>query len=869
VLKPQAEAPTANTATTTSKAEDAAPATDADQKPPTATSDAAEGEKPTPAAETAKAETEAPTTDADATKEAPSAANTDAAASTSSTSDAAATEGNKNPAAGGGGDDGPKKKDDDKPAIPRGFEHFYDKRFAQQADTTPDVAYKGIDTTEEIVSREMRNEMKNRRRRVYALVAAAGALAYIFFFSQKESRIVRAVLNSSWLAPHMSVRAIENAADKAEQRRTLDAIVGGGDKKKSAADAESSGQEEEEAAASATPEMVEQDLALTIKEGTRRVWINLDAHVAKLYDDDGHLLAVTSFIDVRALKQRLSQWRTAVTEKREKPSSQPPQEATENDGAETTPPAAVEYEEVTLHTAPDLLYTVPSHFPFAAIAFLWLLPVLVSVHRSLTMQVRAAGAAASKGPASKQSRFKLQKDVKTQLGDVAGLTEVKHEVTEIVHMLKNPGHYTRLGARVPRGVLIDGPPGVGKTLLAKAVAGEASLPFISCSGSEFDEVYVGVGAKRVRELFATARKHKPCVIFIDEIDTFGRKRRNDRSGSSRATINALLNELDGFTESSEVMVLAATNRADTLDEALTRSGRFDRKISVDLPPHKDRVAIAHVHLKPLNLSPALTIESVAETVATMTPGCSGADIYNVCNEAAITASRLEKDHVDLECFTIAMDRIMIGMEKKARTLSPTERERLAFHEAGKVVLTWFLETADPVLKATIQPRGGRRSGVTKRLPKERFISTQVMLREKMVHSLGGYVAEEHFFQDVSGTAAEDLRRVTNMAQHEVATYGMEPARVGHFGWPDDDGQAVQKPYGAAKADAIDGAVQNITSEVMQRARTLLSQHLDHTRIVAGLLLRNETVTARELWTVLGERPVMTEEFRKYLETAAN
>jgi AFG3 family protein len=483
------------------------------------------------------------------------------------------------------------------------------------------------------------------------------------------------------------------------------------------------------------------------------------------------------------------------------------------------------------------------------------------------MQVKAAGVAANKAPGSKNTRFKLQENIKTKLADVAGLTEVKHEVTEIVHMLKKPEHYTRLGARVPRGVLIDGPPGVGKTLLAKAVAGEAGLPFMSCSGSEFDEVYVGVGAKRVRELFATAKKHKPCIIFIDEIDTFGRKRRNDRNGSSRATINALLNELDGFTESSEVMVLAATNRADTLDEALTRSGRFDRKISVDMPPHPDRVAIAKVHLAPINLHPSLSIASVAETVATMTPGCSGADIYNICNEAAITASRLQKEAVDLDCFTIAMDRIMIGMEKKAKSLSNSERERIAFHEAGKVVLTWFLETTDPVLKSTIAPRGGRRSGVTKKLPKDRFINTQTMLRERMIHQLGGYVAEEHFFEDVSSNAAEDLRQVTNMAHHEIATYGMDPANVGHFGWQEND-QAIQKPYGAHKADQIDHAVQTITEEVMRRARDLRQTHLEQIRIVAGLLLKNETVTARELWTVLGERPHMTDEFRKYLETAA-
>lgn len=316
------------------------------------------------------------------------------------------------------------------------------------------------------------------------------------------------------------------------------------------------------------------------------------------------------------------------------------------------------------------------------------------------------------------------------------------------------------------------------------------------------------------------------------------------------------------------MVLAATNRADTLDDALTRSGRFDRKISVDLPPHKDRVAIAKVHLKPLKLHQTLTVDAIAETLATMTPGCSGAEIYNICNEAAITASRLDKDSVDLECFYKAMDRIMIGMEKKAKKLSPNERERLAYHEAGHVVLTWFQETTDPVLKSTISPRGGKTSGVTKKLPVDHYISTQRMLREKMISHLGGYVSEEFFFEDVSSGAAEDLRSVTDMAHHEVTTYGMSPKLVGHFGWARDE-YAIQKPYGEAKANVIDTTVHQISDEVLEQARELLKKHIDQVRFVAGLLMKNETVTARELWLVLGERPHMSKEFRQYLETAAN
>jgi AFG3 family protein len=735
----------------------------------------------------------------------------------------------------------------DKPP-PRGFEHYYNKNFSRQADTDPKTAFHGVPLEEEMVNATYRNQVKRNRRGLMLGVGAVVGVLYFGFFGNTEKWRER-LRHSSWFVPHGSIASFEHYASMADRARFQQQHTGGASADGDAAEGETEG--ETAAAAYAA-----------VRNATRRVYINLDHHVARLFDDDGHLIGIATFVDIGSLKERLAAWRSTVT--RHIAEVLPATGGADAAAATTTTPNE---RTITTELPPEIYYAVPAFFPFAAICFLWLLPFLATVHRTLNMQVRAAGAARPAGPA-KPSRFKLEIDVKTKLNDVAGLTEVKMEVLEIVHMLKHPAAYTKLGARVPHGVLIDGPPGVGKTLLAKAVAGEAGLPFISCSGSEFDEVYVGVGAKRVRELFQTAKKNKPCVIFIDEIDTFGRKRRNDRSGSSRATINALLNELDGFTESNDIMVLAATNRADTLDEALTRSGRFDRKISVDMPPHKDRVEIAKVHLKPLNLNPALVFDAIAETLGTMTPGCSGADIYNICNEAAITASRLGKDHVDLECFYKAMDRIMIGLEKKAKRLLPDERERLAYHEAGHVVLSWFQETADPVLKSTITPRGGRTTGVTKKLPVDRYISTQQMLREKMVHQLGGYVAEEFFFEDVSSSAADDLRTVTDLARQEVTTYGMAPKEVGHFGYHMDE-NAIQKPYGERKADVIDSTVNNIASEVLTAARKLLTDHLEQVRIVAGLLIKNETVTARELWIVLGERPVMTKEFREYLETAAS
>ena len=523
--------------------------------------------------------------------------------------------------------------------------------------------------------------------------------------------------------------------------------------------------------------------------------------------------------------------------------------------------------EASLSEGKDILINYSIHYPLVPMLLLLLLPVLSSMNNGFQGSATAAARDAVQGIAQK-SRFRFKKDmqVSTRLSDVAGLTEAKHEVVEVIDFLKNPEAYRKLGARLPKGVLLDGPPGVGKTLLAKAVAGEAMVPFVSCSGSEFEEVYVGVGAQRVRELFKQAHLSKPCVVFIDEIDTFGRKRKSDQGGQSRGTLNAFLSELDGFHDATGIIVLAATNRADVLDAALTRSGRFDRKISLEKPPHKDRVAIALVHLKPLRLDPNTTIEAFAEVVASLTAGCSGADIYNICNEAAIFACRDERDYVSVEHFHKALERVLIGLEKQAVKLAQHEKERIAHHEAGIVVLGWFLGLTDPTIKTTIVPRGSSNTGSTQTLPSNIYISTQERLLQNMVRRLGGYVTEEHFFKDVSSIAAEDLRRVTNLAQDVICSYGMDPDHIGHFGFEVNRDDAIQKPFGPQKENKIDEAISKLVDECLTKARALLKEKLTQVRIVSGLLLKQETLSAQELWVVLGDRPEMTPEFRKFLES---
>ncbi|EPY24233.1 AFG3 family protein [Angomonas deanei] len=552
------------------------------------------------------------------------------------------------------------------------------------------------------------------------------------------------------------------------------------------------------------------------------VFVNLPSHLAVFVDEKGNFLGVRNFIDFDAFEK-------------------------------------------SCDASKDVLIEVFSYYPWIPMLLLGLLPILAVLHTGFN---KASGAVGSKMFAKEKSRFNFQREmsVRTRLKDVAGLTEAKHEVVEVIDFLKHPEVYHKLGAKLPKGVLLDGPPGVGKTLLAKAVAGEAMVPFVSCSGSEFEEVYVGVGAQRVRELFKEAHNCKPCVVFVDEIDAFGRQRKTDGGGSSRGTLNAFLSELDGFKDASGIMVLAATNRADILDNALTRSGRFDRKISLDLPSYNDRIAIAKVHLAPLHLDPSSSIQSYAETQAALTPGCSGADIFNVCNEAAIQAARGDETHVGVPHFHKAVERVLVGLEKSAVKYTPHEKERLAYHEAGIVVLNWFLNETDPVIKTTILPRGRHRTGVTQQLPHNVFISTEARLLERIVGKLGGYVAQEHFFKDISTSAANDMQKATNMAMQMVCVYGMNPDKIGHIGYDMDKGDTLQKPFGPEKEDDVDRAVEKIMAECLQRARALLQEHLQHVRVIGGSLLKRETLSAHDLFFLLGRRPTMSKEFLAYLES---
>jgi cell division protease FtsH len=396
--------------------------------------------------------------------------------------------------------------------------------------------------------------------------------------------------------------------------------------------------------------------------------------------------------------------------------------------------------------------------------------------------------------------------VKVTFNDVAGLQEAKQEIMEFVDFLKNPGKFNSLGAKIPKGALLVGPPGTGKTLLAKAVAGEAGVPFFSMSGSDFIEMFVGVGPSRVRDLFKSARASAPCIVFIDEIDAVGRKRsKGGFSGGNderENTLNQLLVEMDGFVPTTGIIVLAGTNRADILDPALLRPGRFDRQVLVDKPDIAGRVAIFRVHLKDLKLSDK--IEDIARRMATLTPGFSGADIMNCCNEAALIAARRKKDMIDVTDFEAAIERIIGGMEKSTKVLSPVEKKTVAYHEAGHAVAGWFLEHADPLLKVSIVPRGSAALGYNQFLPREVSLYSKEQLLDMMCMALGGRVAEELVFKVITTGASDDLDRVTKIAYSQVALYGMNE-KVGRLSFKQDE-QSFTKPYSEATAQLIDDEV---------------------------------------------------------------
>lgn len=455
---------------------------------------------------------------------------------------------------------------------------------------------------------------------------------------------------------------------------------------------------------------------------------------------------------------------------------------------------------------------------------------------------------------SKAQLFDKDNDQKVTFKDVAGLAGAKQEVEEIVSFLKNPAKYTELGGKIPKGALLVGPPGTGKTLLAKAVAGEANVPFFSLSGSDFVEMFVGVGASRVRDLFRQAKEKAPCIVFIDEIDAVGRargKNANMNSNDEREnTLNQLLTEMDGFGSNSGVIILAATNRADILDKALLRAGRFDRQIHVDLPDLNERKDIFNVHLRPIKIDTSVD----AELLARQTPGFSGADIANVCNEAALIAARNDKKFVQKEDFMNAVDRIVGGLERRTKVMTESERKSIAIHEAGHATISWKLEYANPLVKVTIVPRG-KALGAAWYLPEERQITTREQLLDEMCATLGGRAAEELFLGRISTGASNDLERVTKQAYAMVVYFGMSE-RLPNLNYYDTSGQewGFTKPYSEETAKLIDIEVQRIIREQYERAKNILTDNAGGHALLASALLEREVIYSEDVEAIFGKRP---------------
>ena len=454
--------------------------------------------------------------------------------------------------------------------------------------------------------------------------------------------------------------------------------------------------------------------------------------------------------------------------------------------------------------------------------------------------------------------------------DVAGLEEAEMEVREIVDFLKSPETFTRLGAKIPKGVILVGPPGTGKTLLAKAVAGEAQVPFFSISGSEFVEMFVGVGASRVRDLFKRAKEKAPCIIFIDEIDAIGRSRGKGAflSGANderESTLNQLLTEMDGFGTNSGVIVLAATNRADMLDPALLRPGRFDRHIYLELPNLKEREEIFKVHLRPLVMDETIDVHFLAA----QTPGFSGADIANVCNESALIAARKKKDKIGRDDFLDAIDRIVAGSEKKSKLISPEEKKIIAYHEAGHAVTSWMLKNVDPIIKVSIIPRG-KALGAAWYLPEEKQLRSQTTFTEHLCATLGGRAAEEIIFGEVSSGALDDLEKVTKEAYMMVVYYGFNK-KIGNISYYDSSGQrdyGIQKPYSEETGKMIDEEVRLLVSDAYEKTKALLLQYKNELQQVAGLLLKKEVLFKEDLEIILGKRNTEKQTAGEKISTAA-
>jgi AFG3 family protein len=455
---------------------------------------------------------------------------------------------------------------------------------------------------------------------------------------------------------------------------------------------------------------------------------------------------------------------------------------------------------------------------------------------------------------SKATLFDKEAQVSVTFNDVAGLEEAKQEVMEIVDFLKNPKKYTNLGGKIPKGALLVGSPGTGKTLLAKAVAGEAQVPFFSLSGSDFVEMFVGVGASRVRDLFRQAKDKAPCIIFIDEIDAIGRARgKNNIVGGNderENTLNQLLVEMDGFGTDSGIIILAATNRPDVLDSALLRPGRFDRQVSIDKPDLVGREQIFKVHLKPVKLADGVD----AKKLSAQTPGFAGAEIANVCNEAALIAARKNKEAVDMQDFQDAIDRVIGGLEKKNKIISPEEKRIVAYHEAGHAIAGWFLEHADPLVKVSIVPRGVAALGYAQYLPKEQFLYTTEQLLDGMCMTLGGRVAEDITFGKISTGAQNDLERITKLAYAMVTIYGMNE-KVGNVSFNDQQGEyQFNRPYSEKTSELIDNEVRNQISEVYARTKALLIDKREGLEKLANKLIEKEILFQSDLEELLGKRP---------------
>ena len=488
----------------------------------------------------------------------------------------------------------------------------------------------------------------------------------------------------------------------------------------------------------------------------------------------------------------------------------------------------------------------------------WILPLAFFIFIWLFIMKRMGGGAGGGGGqifniGKTKGKLVDKADIKVSFKDVAGLEGAKEEITEIVDFLKSPEKYTKLGGKIPKGALLIGPPGTGKTLLAKAVAGEAKVPFFSLSGSDFVEMFVGVGASRVRDLFKQAKEKSPAIIFIDEIDAIGRARgKNAMTGSNderENTLNQLLTEMDGFGTNSGVIVMAATNRADVLDKALTRAGRFDRQIFVDLPDLLERKAIFEVHLKPIKLSESMDINFLAR----QTPGFSGADIANVCNEAALIAARKSKKKVEKQDFLDAVDRIIGGLEKKSKIISPNEKKTIAYHEAGHATVSWMLEYASPLVKVTIVPRG-KSLGAAWYLPEERQLTTTEQMLDEICAAMGGRAAEEVFFGRISTGALSDLEKATKMAYAMVSMYGLSK-EVGNISYYDSSGQqsGFTKPYSEERAQLIDKEVSRILEEEYTRAKEVLTSNKDKVEKLGAELLEKEVIFKADLETIFGAR----------------